>query len=386
MNLSLTSWKGLVLYRIWGEGEAWFHIVSSFNAPTPPPANNSCNYPGWWPQDLPFPHPYFHHQILPSRSSMKIKVKMINLRVKCPFSKIDGSVRHQSLNSKDEAVRIIAFQVSHNLAGKWGGRVRGWHNAGWMDLGNHRSQEIKVILTHSAYSESRPWFKGQPCNLEESSQKDILLILSSKCPRFDSYFKLSWKQTKLKTLILFQTMLIAFPFESFICLSAEIPGLIPRNAIHFSPTTSYGQWAGLKGQLPTEGPSFWIWQAGALNVEDGKKERLWMVTPGKQEVQSDGRVCIYYCRLGPVETSHSQSMCLGSLCSPPADKQSCHVAPIPRSCPGLLSVGSALNLLYQDLPGPYYHSSVLSPTASVLKCLFKGQNTHFNPTESTFLM
>lgn len=101
-----------------------------------------------------------------------------------------------------------------------------------------------VIIVCPTYSESRLQFKSQPCNQEECSVKDILLIFSLKYPRCDSYFKLSGKQTKLKTLILFQTMLIAFPFENFICLSAEIPGLIPRNAIHFLPTTSHGQWAG----------------------------------------------------------------------------------------------------------------------------------------------
>lgn len=168
-------------------------------------------------------------------------------------------------------------------------------------------------------------------------------------------------------------MLIAFPFESFICLSAEIPRLIPRNAIHFSPTTSYEQWVGLRGMLPKEGPSFWTWQPRTLNVEDGRKESLWMGALGKQGGQPDETVCTCYCRLGPQTASHSQSMLPRSLCSPLSEKQCCDIASHPPQMHRALYFKILPHIVLcrqcswppfiKISPGPYYYISVPSPTA-----------------------
>lgn len=101
-------------------------------------------------------------------------------------------------------------------------------------------------------------------------------------------------------------MLIAFPFESFICLSAEIPGLIPRNAIHFSPTESWTV-GGVKGELPTEGPSFWTWQPGGLWMWTMAKEKALGGNSGSMEA-SQREQWVHVTGVDLRGVSHRQSM------------------------------------------------------------------------------
>lgn len=121
-------------------------------------------------------------------------------------------------------------------------------------------------------------------------------------------------------------MLIVFPFEIFICLSAEVPGLILRNALNFSPTTSYRQWVWLKGKLPMEGPSFWTGQPRALNVEYSRLKSLWLGAPEKQGGWPDETVCPCYRRLGSGSVTQNQSMFPGCFWSPIPEKQWSDVA------------------------------------------------------------
>lgn len=123
-----------------------------------------------------------------------------------------------------------------------------------------------------------------------------------------------------------------------------------------------------------EGPSFWMWQPGALNVEDGRKEGLWVGALRKQGGQPEGTVSTCYCRVGPGEVSHRQSMFLGGQCSPLSENQYCQVALQPstpmhlhRALYSKIFLQAALETSCIKIsPGPYHHSAVPSPAASEL--------------------
>lgn len=155
-------------------------------------------------------------------------------------------------------------------------------------------------------------------------------------------------------------MLIAFPFESFICLSAEIPGLIPRNVIHFSPTTSHGQWAGVEAGAPYGGSFFLDTTARDSNCGRWQKRKTLGGSSGKAGRQAKwnselmllqgwswGSVTQskYVSRepMLPIIRETMLSWCPQVLCR-------CTGPSTPRSHPGLLCVVSALELLYQALP------------------------------------